>query len=417
MMSTSYLSLRSMRNRLFSSLLTIFSIALSVCLLISIERIRLGVKQHFERTLSGMDLVVGPRGGSLQVLLYSVFHVGSPNNNISWHSYEDLRAHPEVSWTIPISMGDSHRGFPVIGTDENYFGHYQIAGLPLSFSEGRAFDGKASEAVIGSAIAKKLKYKVGDPIILSHGMGETSFHQHDDHPITIVGILNESGSPADQSVHVSLRSLEAMHHDHDEEADHEHAHDHEHEHGDERAPISAFLVGLKAKQGVLSFQRMVNDYEEEPLMAIVPGLTFMELWSLMSTADTALFLVSILVIFAGVLGMLSAMLSALENRRREIAILRALGARPRTIFSLFLSEAVILGLLGFAVGLVLASGLIYGLQPFLVRHYGFHMPILKASVFECALFLAVLALASLAGLIPAWKAYRQALTDGLTIRF
>ncbi len=423
MMSTIKLSLRSMRSRFFSSALTIFSIALSVSLLLSIDRIREGVKNSFEQTLSGMDVIVGPRGGSLQVLLYSVFHIGSPSNNVEWHSYEDIRQHPEVEWTIPISMGDSHRGFPVIGTDENFFKHFKVAQKSLAFSEGKEFS-ENFEAVIGSQVAKKLNYSLGQKLILSHGMGDASFHSHDDTPVVVVGILKETGSPADRAIHIHLASLDAMHHDHDEHDHDEHEHDehehdeheHEHEHGEEPNAISAFLVGLKSKQGVLSFQRMVNDFEEEPLMAIVPGLTFMELWTMMSTADTALFLVSIFVMFAGILGMLSSMLTNLESRNREIAILRALGARPLKIFSLFLSESLFLGLGGFILGFVLVYPLLVGLQPFLIHRYGFHLSLEANKNYDGVLFLALMGLAFVAGLIPAFKAYRRSLAQGLTIR-
>lgn len=424
MISSLKLSLRSMRNRCFSSLLTMFAIALSIALLLSMERIRLGVKNSFEQSLSGMDLVVGPRGGSLQVLLYSVFHIGSPNNTVDWHSYEDIRSHPEVEWSIPIAMGDSHRGFPVVGTDEKLFKHFKVAGHGISFREGSAFT-KTFEAVIGSEIAKKLHYTVGQKIILSHGMGDASFHEHEDSPFVIVGIMKETGSPADQTVYIDLSSLDAIHHEehaheHEHEHEHAHAHEHEHEHEDEEEghepTISAFFVGLKSKQGILSFQRMVNEYVEEPLMGIIPGLTFMELWSLLSTADTALMLVSVFMIFAGILGMLSSLLTTLESRNREIAILRALGARPGTIFSLFLSEAIFLGLGGYLLGFALVYPILYGMQPFLVRHYGFHMSLNANASYDLSLFFAVLGLASLAGLFPAWKAYRRSLADGLTIR-
>lgn len=426
MISTLKLSLRSMWNRKTASLLSIFSIALSVSLLLSIDRVRHGVKNSFEQTLSGMDLIVGPRGGSLQVLLYSVFHIGMPNNNVSKATYEEIRKHPEVEWTIPISMGDSHRGFPVVATDQNLFKHFKVAKKHLEFSEGRPFE-KIFEAVIGSEIAKKLNYKLGQKLILSHGMGEASFHDHDDTPVYVVGILKQTGSPADQTIHVDMSSLDAMHadhmHDHDHSHehhnhsyDHSHSHAHDHEHHHESSSMSAFLVGLKHKQAILSIQRMINDYEKEPIMAIVPGLTFMELWSLMSTADVALLLVSIFVIFAGVLGMLSSLLSTLENRRREIAVLRAVGARPFDIFILFLSESLFLGIAAYILGFLIVFPLFYLMQPLLVEKFGFHMPLSFYWSYDLSLAAAVLVLAFVAGVIPAWKAYRRSLTDGLTVR-
>ena len=384
-MSSLRLSLRSMWNRSLASALTIFSIALSVTLLLSIDRIRDGVKSSFEQTLSGMDLVVGPRGGSLQVLLYSVFHIGSPNNNIRWQSYEAIRSHPEVAWTIPMSVGDSHRSFPVVGTDESFFKFFKAAGHTVSFSAGQAFAQKF-EAVLGYDVAQELHYTLGQKLVLSHGMGEASFHDHEDKPFHVVGILNKTGTPADRTVHISLVDLDAIHEEwheavpsnqHEEHEHEEHEHEHhatEHVHAEDSPRfISAFLVGLKSKLGVLSFQRMVNEYAQEPLMAIVPGLTFTELWSLISTADAALFVISIFVIFAGIIGMLASLLTTLEGRRREISILRALGASPFHIFRLFLSEAIFLALGAYLLGYALMYPLLHLLGPVLAHRYGFNI--------------------------------------------
>lgn len=426
MISTLSLSIRSMWNRRTASLLTVGSIALSVCLLLSIERIRLGVKNSFEQNLSGMDLVVGPRGGSLQVLLYSVFRIGSPSNNVEWETYEEISSHPEVAWSIPLSMGDSHKGFPVVGTDERYFQHFLVNKKPLTFREGHAFtisDDEALnfEAVIGSEIARKLNYQLGQKLILSHGMGD-SFHTHDETPVVVVGILNPTGSPADRTIHVHLDSLDEMHHEHEEGEEHEHHHEESHEHhhdhdhdGEEETfqPISAFLVGLKNKQGILSFQRMVNEYEEEPIMAIVPGLTFMELWSMLSTTDTALMLVSLFVLIAVILGILASLLTTLESRSREISILRALGARPSTIFSLFLNEGLLLALTGYILGFILVYPLLYSVQPILLERFGFYMQIEWLTGYDAILFVSLFLLSFLAGLIPAIKAYRRSLAEGL----
>ncbi len=420
MISSLRLSISSMCNRFFSTTLTMLSIAMTVALLLSIDRIREGVRHQFEQTLSGMDLVVGPRGGSLNVLLYSVFHIGSPNNNVSWKSYESLRAHPEVAWTIPISMGDSHRSYPVIGTDDNFFQHFKVAGQSLSFQDGRAFhDG--FEAVLGADVAKKLGYKVGHKIVLSHGMGEASFHSHDENPFAVVGILKKTGTPADRTVHIRLDSLDALHHEWvEDEHEHEHEHEHdEHEHDEASGTprsISAFMVGLKSRMGILSFQRMVNEYAHEPVMAVIPGLAFKELWTLVSSAEAALLVISVFVMIVAMLGMLASLLTTLENRRREIAILRAVGARPSSIFALVLSEAIFLGLGAYILGFASMFPLVASIGPWFEQRYGFRMSMSPHLAYDLPLLGAVLVFAVLAGVIPALRAYRRSLADGLSVR-
>ena len=121
------LALKSLRNRKFTALLTIISIALSVALLLGVERVRNDAKLTFTNTISGTDLIVGARSGSVQLLLYSVFRIGNPTNNISWESYQDISSNPLTKWSVPISLGDSHRGFRVMGTVKDYFTHFRYA--------------------------------------------------------------------------------------------------------------------------------------------------------------------------------------------------------------------------------------------------------------------------------------------------
>jgi len=186
-------------------------IAVSIFVLFSVEAIRYHAKDSFSKTVSGVDLIVGARTGQLNLLLYSVFHIGHATNNISWQSYQQLATNPNVAWTIPISMGDSHRGYRVLGTTPDLFAFFRYGDQqPLDFAQGRAFS-QLYDAVIGADVAKQLSYKVGAKIILSHGIAKTSFSQHDDKPFIIKGILKPTGTPADKTVYVSLQAIEAMH--------------------------------------------------------------------------------------------------------------------------------------------------------------------------------------------------------------
>ncbi len=273
------LSFKSLLNRKVSASLSVFSIALSVMLLIGVERLQTGARESFRSTISGADLLVGARSGPVQLLLYSVFRIGSPTNNVSWESYKELAAHREVAWTIPLSLGDSHKGFRVVGTDENYFRHYQYSGKrKLVFGKGNPFNAP-TEVVLGASVAKELRYQLGHRLVLSHGISEVAFRKHDDKPFEVVGILQPTGTPIDRSLHVSLEGIEAIHVGWNDGTGGRSG-------ADSKAPeksltpsaITAFVVGLKSKIGIFSFQREVNTYRSEPLMAVLPGAVLDELW-------------------------------------------------------------------------------------------------------------------------------------------
>lgn len=205
------LAWKSLFNRRFTALLTVGSIALSVMLLIGVERLRTEAKSGFANTISGTDLIVGARSGSLQLLLYSLFRIGDATNNISWESYQDIARHEAVEWSVPISLGDSHRGFRVMGTDSAYFEHYKYArSRSLTFEQGQPFN-DLYDTVIGSEIARKLGYKIGETFVIAHGAGKVSFQEHADKPFKVVGILAPTGTPVDQTVHISLAGIEAIH--------------------------------------------------------------------------------------------------------------------------------------------------------------------------------------------------------------
>ena len=346
---------KSLRNRKGTALLTIFSISIIVTLLIGVENIRKGVRKSFSSAVSGTDIIVGARGGSLQLLLYSIFRIGNAPNNISWESYNELRNNKRVKWTIPISLGDSHRGFRVVGTNKDYFNYFRYGSKKkLKFLEGGPFS-EVFDAVIGSEIAKHFKYKLNQKIIIAHGTGKKSFLNHDDKPFKIVGILQTTGTPVDQSLQVRLEGITAMHIDWDSGAP---PMEEERISAEEAMEldltpeeITSFLIGMKSKIHAFDFQRQINTFKKEPLSAIMPGVALQELWNILRTAETGLRVITWFVLFAGLLGMITALLSGLNERRREMAILRSVGAGPGTISFLLIMEAFILTLSGIIFGL------------------------------------------------------------------
>ena len=418
-MSLLRLALLSLWNRRLTAILTILGIALSVTLFLSVEKLRNGARESFANTISGTDLIVGARAGDVQLLLYSVFRIGNATNNITWESYQEIAARSEVDWIVPISLGDSHRGYRVVGTTPGFFEHYRYRrDTGLRFEAGATL-GDLFDTVIGADVAAALGYAVGDRIIVSHGTGRGKGAEHDDKPFRVTGILAKTGTPVDRAVYVSLEAIEAIHVDWQGGGRVEGLQiPAERVRNMDLTPktVTAALVGLKSRITTFRFQRFVNEYEEEPLTAILPGVALSNLWSLVGVAERALSAVSLMVIITALLGLVTTLLASLEERRREMAILRANGASPRTVSVLLTAESGLIALAGAVLGLVFVYVLLFTLQPLLDNRYGLYLKVDTPSVRECAILAFIVIAGVVAGLIPAWRAYRRSLADGMSIR-
>jgi putative ABC transport system permease protein len=413
------LAIQSLQNRALTAFLTVLAIAFSVMLLLGVEKVRNGARQSFADTISGTDLIVGARSGNIQLLLYSVFRIGNATNNVSWKSYEEIAKRPEVAWIVPISLGDSHRGFRVLGTTPEYFDRYKYRhGQGLTFAEGGPFS-DLFDAVIGADVARDLGYKVGDKIVIAHGLGSVSFIEHEDKPFRVAGILAKTGTPVDRTVHVSLGGIEAIHVDWQTgmpQPGETISADQVRQMDLTPKSITAALVGLKSKLATFQLQRAINEYRQEPLSAIMPGAALQELWALVGTAETALSVVSAMVVATALLGMVTMILTTLNERRREMAILRSVGARPTTILGLLATEAGLLTLAGVALGVVLLYAALALLRPWVDANYGLDIGLAMPSAREWMTLGLIVVAGFLAGLLPAMRAYRMSVADGMTVR-
>ncbi|NCA70035.1 MAG: ABC transporter permease [Sphingobacteriia bacterium] len=418
-MSILTLAWKSLLNRRGTALLTVFSIALSVMLLIGVERLRTETRASFASTIAGTDLIVGARTAPIQLLLYSVFRLGHATNTLSWDAYQAIAGHPSIAWTIPLSLGDSHRGYPVLGTTLDYFQHYRYGrGRELVLADGAPFADRF-DAVLGAEVARMLGYRLEDAIVIAHGAADVAFARHESHPFRVVGILAPTGTPVDRTVHVTLEGLEAIHVGWETGVPRPGATLTPAQASEQRlAPtaITAVLVGLHSRIATFQVQRAVNEYRPEPLTAILPGVALAELWSLVRIGEQALLLVSAFVVLVGLFGLLTVLLASLNERRREMAILRSVGARPVHVLALILGEALVLLVLGLLVGLVLldAAMLVAGA----LMQSGFGIAIVPGALSgtELSLLALILAVGLLIGLIPAYRAYRLSLADGLSVR-
>ncbi len=415
------LAWHSLKNRKLTTWLTVLSIGLSVALLVGVENVRSGARESFRGTISGTDLIVGARGGSLQLLLYSVFRMGQATNNITYESYRRFAEHPAVKWSIPYSLGDSYRGYRVVGTTNDFYEHYRYRrGRKIEFASGRLPDG-VFDVVLGSEVAEKLRHKVGDRIVITHGVAAAKgILDHNDKPFTVVGVLGRTATPVDRSVYISLYGMSAVHADWQEGAP---------PLPGEEIPasqltkdkleikqITSLLLGMKSRIDVLRLQREISTYEAEPLQAIIPGVALDELWRTLGYAEDALQVITIFVLIVGLLGMLVSLYTSLNERRREMAILRAVGAGPRRIVLLLVLESGLLALLGSILGVLLIYGLSIATQPIVEQRFGLYLPVQPPTPTGWVYLGAVAVAGILIGFVPAVKAYRNALSDGLSVR-
>jgi len=411
------LALASLAARALTVAMTIIAIALSVALFLGVEKVRTGAKASFADTISGTDLIVGARSGSVQLLLYSVFRIGNATNNLTWKSYQDIAARTEVDWIVPISLGDSHRQFRVMGTTPAFFDHYKYrSGKSLAMRDG-AIISDLFDAVVGADVATTLGYNIGDPIVVAHGLA--SFIKHEDQPFRVSGIIEKTGTPVDRTVIVSVQAIEAIHVDWQTGAQrpgNSTPADAIRQMELEPQAITAALVGVKSRLKVFGLQRSINEYTQEPLLAILPGVALQELWQIVGIAETALIGVSIMVVVTALIGMMATIFSSLNERRREMAIFRAMGARPRVVLGLLVLEAVLMAAFGAILGLALLYlGLFVG-QPLIDSAFGLWLPIEAPTLRELWAMFSVVVSGAIVSMVPALRAYRMSLADGMMVR-
>lgn len=417
------LALASAWNRRITLGLTVLAVTLSVAMLLGVERMRNAARESFSLSVSGTDLIVGARTSPVQLMLYAVFRLGEGTSNMKWQSYREIAAMPQVAWAVPVSLGDSHRGFPVLGTDRTYFERFRYGfDRPLVIREGRAFSGTLDgvfEAVLGAEVARSLGYRPGQRITLAHGSGMELLPEHKDKPFAIVGILASTGTPVDRTVHVSLQAIEAIHLDWQAgvplpgsgiPAEYVRKFD--------LTPrtITAALVGLKNRASVFRVQRTVNEFPDEPLVAVLPGVALDQLWQVIGMAERAMLAVTGMIVVVGLAGLVAVLLAGLNERRRELAILRSVGAGPWQVGALVVLESTMATAAGVVIGVVGLAAAAGAAGPWLQSLYGVTLPMLPASGGEWAIVAAILVAGAVAGAIPAIAAARLSLATGLSPR-
>ncbi len=415
------LAWKSMQNRRLATSLTIFSMTLSLVLLMTVDRIQRAAQDGFTQTISGVDLVVGARSGPLQIILYSVFNIGQPTQNVSIESYNEIKARPEIEWTIPYSLGDGHRGFRVVATNQDFFKFYKFRSKEnIQLAQGEVFK-DYFDVVVGADVAKSLNYQVGSAVVVAHGVTDgQAIQSHEDKPFKVVGIMKATGTPLDRALYISLEAMEAIHLDWQTGS----APSKENEIAANKITaemvqpkvITSFFLRTKNRIETLRLQRTINDYKSEPLMAVIPGVVLSDLWQSLSTVEKVLKAISFLVMIVGLISMLIALMTSLNERRREMLILRALGASLKHVLGLILLETFIMSFLAVVFACLIKILLELSLGPWLQSRYGLYLQAPRFSVQEWVYILIMMVSALLISFIPAVRAMRSALKDGLSLK-
>lgn len=413
-----FLVLKSFRNRKFISFLCILSIALSLSLFLMVEKLRNGVEQSFTNSISNADLIVGARSGSLELLLYSIFHMGSATNNITIETYDKIKGHPAVAWTIPISLGDSYKGYRVVATDKNFFNHYQFYGdRHIEMNQG-VWSNDVFDVVLGSQVAKSLSHKLGDSLVLSHGVSESSILDHERTPFKVKGILKPTGTPIDKSLYITLHGMEAIHVGWESGAPSYEEIDQSRFNKEnlKTTQITSFVLRTKNRIALLGLKHYISKYEGEALSGIIPAVVLTQLWGLLDQLEKAFLGISLFVIIIGFLTILISLYMSLNERKREMAILRSLGVSAKEITFLLFTEAFILSFIGVTLGFLVQYLLLFIFGPILEDLYGFYLVISKPTVRELIISLCFIGFGCFFGLVPALKAYRTSLNNGLIVK-
>lgn len=412
---------KSLQNRRLATFLTVLSMTLSLVLLMVVERVQRAAYDGFTQTVSGVDLIVGARSGPLQLVLYSVFNMGQATQNVSMESYNEIRSKPEVDWTIPYSLGDGHRGFRVVATNIDFFKHYQFRSKEkIQLDSGKTFE-NLFDVVIGADVARTLNYQVGSPVVVAHGSTTgDAIQKHEDKPFQVVGIMKPTGTPLDRALYISLEAMEAIHLDWQSGSAPAKGKEIE---AQQISPemvkpraITSFFLRTKNRIDTLRLQRWINEYKDEPLLAAIPGVVLSELWQTLSSIEQVLKGISFLVMAVGLMSMLIALMTSLNERRREMSILRALGASLKHVLGLIMLETFLLSGLAIILACVTKVTLEILLGPWVQSHYGLYLQSPTFSSTEVVYMVIMMLSALLISFIPAISAMKSALKDGLSLK-
>lgn len=416
-----YLPLRNLRHRPLRTGLSVLLFALGVGLVALLFLVERQVSEQFERNLAEVDLVLGAKGSPLQLVLSSMYHIDAPTGNIPLRNAKPFLnpKHPLISEALPLSVGDSYRGYRIVGTLPRALRWYDV-----TIADGRIWE-REMEVVVGAQVARALGLELGSSFLSSHGLIEDEDLIHEDAlPFVVVGIMKASGTVLDQLILTATQSVWAVHnHDeHDHHDDHDHHEHHDHSAADtlatlldldpEGKEITALLMRFRNRNiQTLNLQRNLN--ENTNLQAASPAIEITRLFYLFDTGERALRALALVIIIVSGLSIFIALYASLRERRYELALLRSFGASPGRLFSFILAEGILLALVGYALGILLCHVGMWLLGDALASAFKYQLNPLRFVAAEGWLLLASISVGATAAALPAWQAARTDVAEQL----
>ena len=405
----------SIRSRWLPTILIVLCLASSMVLLLSIERIQNGTKQSFNYSISGVDSIIGPRSSPIALILYTIFHIGKPTNNITYETFEFLKERKDIDWIVPIALGDSYDEFRVIATTSDYFKKIKFGdNKQITFDKG-SNSLELNNTIFGADVAKKLSSNIGDKINIVHGSNADMGIEHDEISFELSGILGKTGTPIDKLVFINLQGYELVHlgWKSGKKIFSLKNQDISKINTNQLIPktITAAFVGLKSKLTIFNFQKDIREYLEEPISAIIPSIALSELWSIVGVVDKGFKLLSWIVIVISLIAMVTLIINSLENRKREMLIYRANGASPLDLSFMVVIEAIFIGLLSIILALVFVSLISYFASSQLSIHFGVSTNFSFLTVNEATILSIILLAGVLSSLVPAFITYKNNLNQ------
>ena len=404
-----------------STLLSLTLFALGVGLISLLFLLQDQLQKNFERNLAEVDLVIGAKGSPLQMILSSMYHIDAPTGNISLGSIGPFMnpRHPLIKSALPISLGDSYRGFRIVGTTQEMEDWYN-----LEIAEGEWYQSDF-DVTIGASVAQKLEIGIGYTFRSSHGLNDDEDLEHEDAQEFIVkGILAPSGTVVDQLILTTPQTYRQIH-DH-EESDDDHNHesqsvhdDHDHRSlaslraEDENKEITNLLLRFKGRNfQALNMQRSIN--ENTDMQAATPAIEITRLFAMMSDAERALTILAIVIILVSGLSIFISLFSSLRERRYELSLMRVMGGTKRTLFTLLILEGIILAFLGFIIGMIVSHVGMEIIGSVTNEDYRYDFSGMYFLRKEGYLLIGALIIGLLASLIPAFQASQTDISETLT---
>jgi putative ABC transport system permease protein len=386
------LSASYLRARPLNTALSLMLLALGVGTIVLLILVVSQLEERMHRDARGIDLVVGAKGSPMQLILSGIYHVDAPTGNIPLSAARELQKHRFIKKSIPLALGDSWKGYRIVGAPREYAEHY---GAELR--SGRFHD-KPMEAVLGAEVAARSGVGVGATFTGAHGLGGEG-EEHADAPYTVVGVLAKTNSVIDRLVLTSIESVWQVHEEHqgpEDEADRKAL--------EAAREVTVLLVQYASPLAAASLPRQINSQSE--LQAASPAYETARLFSIVGVGVEALRAFAIVLIIAAGLSVFIALYTALEERRYDLAVMRTLGASPGKLFGLLMGEGLLLSLLGSFIGLVLGHALAAALGAWLEAQKHYPVTGLEWRPEELWLIVVALAVGVIAALLPAWRAYR-----------